>query len=122
MAQAVAQLNVRMPQQVKAGGDAALSALGVTPTEFLRALWEKLAAGGEDRDAVMASVLGEADASSRATRVAALAHARALYADGMARLGIDPDSTTCSPGESDASDREAYVGSLLERMAERGTR
>ena len=123
MTQAVAQLNVRIPQQVKAEGDAALSALGVSTTEFMRALWEKLAAGGEGRDEVVASVLGgDVDVSARSARMAALSRARALYEDGMARLGINPDAMDGAPGEGGASDREAYVDALLSRMAERGTR
>ena len=123
MAQAVAQLNVRIPQQVKAEGDAALSALGVSTTEFMRALWEKLAAGGEGRDEVVASVLGgDVDASARSARMAALSRARALYEDGMERLGINPDAISYTLSEGDDSDQEAYVDALLSRMAERGTR
>lgn len=122
MTQAVAQLNVRIPQQVKAEGDAALSALGVSTTEFMRALWEKLAAGGEGRDEVVASVLGgDVDASARSARMAALSRARALYEDGMARLGINPDAISYTLSEGDDSDQEAYVDALLSRMAERGT-
>lgn len=123
MTQAVAQLNVRIPQQVKAEGDAALSALGVSTTEFMRALWEKLAAGGEGRDEVVASVLGgDVDASARSARMAALSRARAIYEDGMARLGINPDAISYTLSEGDDSDQEAYVDALLSRMAERGTR
>lgn len=123
MTQAVAQLNVRIPQQVKAEGDAALSALGVSTTEFMRALWEKLAAGGEGRDEVVASVLGgDVDVSARSARMAALSRARALYEDGMARLGINPDAISYTLSEGDDSDQEAYVDALLSRMAERGTR
>ena len=123
MTQAVAQLNVRIPQQVKAEGDAALSALGVSTTEFMRALWEKLAAGGEGRDEVVASVLGgDVDASARSARMEALSRARALYEDGMARLGINPDAISYTLSEGDDSDQEAYVDALLSRMAERGTR
>ena len=122
MTQAVAQLNVRIPQQVKAEGDAALSALGVSTTEFMRALWEKLAAGGEGRDEVVASVLGgDVDASARSARMAALSRARALYEDGMPRLGINPDAISYTLSEGDDSDQEAYVDALLSRMAERGT-
>lgn len=123
MTQAVAQLNVRIPQQVKAEGDAALSALGVSTTEFMRALWEKLAAGGEGRNEVVASVLGgDVDVSARSARMAALSRARALYEDGMARLGINPDAISYTLSEGDDSDQEAYVDALLSRMAERGTR
>ena len=123
MTQAVSQLNVRIPQQIKAEGDAALSALGVSTTEFMRALWEKLAAGGEGRDEVVASVLGgDVDASARSARMAALSRARALYEDGMARLGINPDAISYTLSEGDDSDQEAYVDALLSRMAERGTR
>ena len=123
MTQAVSQLNVRIPQQIKAEGDAALSALGVSTTEFMRALWEKLAAGGEGRDEVVASVLGgDVDASARSARRAALSRARALYEDGMARLGINPDAISYTLSEGDDSDQEAYVDALLSRMAERGTR
>ena len=109
-----------MPQQVKAEGDAALSGLGFTTTEFLRALWEKLAAGGQERDAVVTAVLGDGiDAAVHSARMAALSRARELYEDGMTRLGINPDAMDGSPGEGGTSDREAYVDALLDRMAER---
>lgn len=42
MAEAVAQLNTRMPQSVKQGGDVVLDALGLSATEVIRALWQYL--------------------------------------------------------------------------------
>ena len=43
----VSQLNVRLNSDVKAAGDSVLDLYGVSATEIIRSLWEKLACGEE---------------------------------------------------------------------------
>ena len=45
MATKMAQLNVRMDPELKAAGDSVLDLYGVSPSELVRALWEKIAKG-----------------------------------------------------------------------------
>ena len=40
-----AQLNIRMNPQVKAAGDSVLDLYGISPTEIVRALWQKISLG-----------------------------------------------------------------------------
>lgn len=41
------QLNVRMKPELKAAGDSVLELYGVSPSEVIRALWEKISLGEE---------------------------------------------------------------------------
>ncbi len=41
------QMNIRIPNDVKQRGNEAFASIGVTPTEAVRALWEKAADRGE---------------------------------------------------------------------------
>ena len=47
MATRMAQLNVRMDPELKAAGDSVLDLYGISPSEVVRALWEKIALGKE---------------------------------------------------------------------------
>ena len=47
MASKMAQLNVRMDPELKAAGDSVLDLYGISPSELIRALWEKIASGEE---------------------------------------------------------------------------
>lgn len=115
-------MNVRLLAQTKAAGDAELARVGATPTEFVRAAWEKLARGGSECQEIEAAVLGSAASSSQGvpSKTEALRRARALYADHMARFGIDPQAPA-SGIEGVSADRDAYINALRARMAERGT-
>lgn len=53
-----AQLNIRMPRDLKDRGDAVLASVGSSPSKIIRQLWEKLAAGGDEYERV-AEALGE---------------------------------------------------------------
>ncbi len=43
----MAQLNVRMAPEVKAAGDSVLELYGISPSEFVRTIWEKIGHGEE---------------------------------------------------------------------------
>ena len=61
---AMAQLNVRIEPQLKSAGDEVLARLGVTPTQFVRALWMKVSRGAEAFDQVVAVLAQEPAAVS----------------------------------------------------------
>ena len=46
--QAVSQMNVRMDTQLKNAGDKVLAEGDTTPTQLVRALWEKISRGTSD--------------------------------------------------------------------------
>ena len=48
MAVSTAQINVKLPSDLKHEGDAALAEVGITASEIVRALWEALARRGSD--------------------------------------------------------------------------
>ena len=48
---AQAQINVRLDRELKEAGDRELERMGITPSQAVRALWEKLACGGADAEA-----------------------------------------------------------------------
>ena len=49
MASEMAMLNVRMERELRERGNAVLDELGVTPSQYVRAIWEKLASSGWHR-------------------------------------------------------------------------
>lgn len=89
-APAVAQLNVRIDRDVKAAGEDAIAAMGLSVTDFVRNLWEKLAGSDDDRAAIERAVLGttiscdevRVDASSHVQKLEALARMRSLRVNG----------------------------------------
>lgn len=74
---AMAQLNVRMEPQLKSAGDEVLARLGITPTQFVRALWMKVSRGAEAFDQVVAVLAQEPAAVS--------------VAESAAQIGFDGD-------------------------------
>ena len=113
------QLNARIDREVKAAGDSALSLIGLSPSQAVRALWEKAARRGKD--------LAEVDkllspATERETRECALDEMQDVvrqgweFMDGVyASLGIEPSAERDLP-----SDDDLLENALYERMAERG--
>ena len=55
-----AQINVRLDRALKEAGDAELARMGISPSQIVRALWERLSLGGE-RLAEVRRVLFRAD-------------------------------------------------------------
>ena len=47
-----AQLNVRMDEQLKQSGDAALASIGFSPSETIRIIWKKASLRGKDLEEV----------------------------------------------------------------------
>lgn len=55
-AAAMAQVNIRMTEELKRAGDATLERADISPTQLVRAVWAKLAMGTEALDQLMAAL------------------------------------------------------------------
>ncbi len=117
---ALAQMNVRMQGRVKEAGDAVLAEAGTTPTQIVRALWEKISRGTADLQQVE-EVLGMSapSASSEdgmAYKLDAMRRGRALFAEGLATLNVHAG---LNASQAEASDVEQYAEALVDRLRER---
>ena len=119
--QALSQMNIRLDSRVKKAGDVVLAEEGANPTTLVRALWQKIARGAADLHQVE-EVLGlrtKSGSTQDATqeKLAVMRRGRALFAEGLISLGIDPARVSPPPDESDA---DLYAEALIDRMQERG--
>ena len=64
MATKMAQLNVRMDPELKAAGDSVLDLYGVSPSELVRSVWEKVAKGKEGFKQIVDTLTAEPTAGS----------------------------------------------------------
>ncbi|MDO4808166.1 MAG: hypothetical protein Q4A07_13070 [Coriobacteriales bacterium] len=121
--EATAQMNVRLSRTLKAAGDAALAEAGITPTELIRELWEKISHGAADVMQVQELLTGQSSSntvalSSESSSAAdTLVRGRALFDAGLVELGIKGTALVQNGAMTDA---ETYAEALLERMRERG--
>ncbi|MBQ9021765.1 MAG: translation repressor RelB [Eggerthellaceae bacterium] len=114
-----AQMNVRMERALLEAGNAALAEMGITPSQAVRALWEKLAKRGKDREAVQ-TVLFTPEVSAEKQREDALdlvKKGHQIVDDFYRSMGIDPSTL---PVEDFPSYEEIREEALFERMKERG--
>ena len=95
MATQMAQLNVRMTPELKAAGDSVLDLYGVSPSELVRAVWEKIAAGDEAFRQIVDTLTFEPTAGSvkRSKRYAAMKMIERIeqrQAEFEREFGLDP--------------------------------
>lgn len=117
MAELTAQMNVRMSRSVKEAGDAALAAAGLSPSEVVRAVWEKAARRGKDLEEVV-SLLRPAeqvvrDASDEDDLVT---RGSRIVEEGMRELGIDIRRVSIP----ELTYEELREQALADRLEERG--
>ncbi len=114
---ATIQLNARLDKDLKSSGDAALALIGLSPTQAVRALWEKAARRGKDLEEV-AELLSSNTLHNTATEEPEIEDIIKQGWDFMdqayASLGIDPSITR------DYSDDELLSIALEDRLTERG--
>lgn len=55
----MAQLNIRLDPALKEAGDSVLNLMGVTPSQFIRTIWMKLARGAEAFDQIATVLISE---------------------------------------------------------------
>lgn len=83
---AIAQVNVRMPRQLKERGDATLALAGSSPVKVIRQLWERLAEGGEAYERVMRALAPDEDVADEGFLIGRSAR---LFEDIGSSLGLD---------------------------------
>ena len=73
----IVQINARLEQPLKQAGNDALASIGFSPSEAIRALWEKAARRGKDLEEVQMLLSGEPHRDpDAAEKLAALEKAR----------------------------------------------
>ena len=115
--EASVQLNARMNRSLKESGDEALASIGLSPTQAVRALWEKASRRGKDLEDVAKLLLPQekhaVQTGSQPDEV--LAAGWAFMDEAYRALGIDPTVKYDLP-----SDKEMLEQALYERLVERG--
>ena len=114
------QLNARMSRSLKQSGDEALALIGLSPTQAVRALWEKASRRGKDLEEVKELLCSEdsGESPARTQTDKALVEGRAIVEQFYAKLGID--YSELKRPEDMPSDKELLEEALYERMVERG--
>lgn len=114
---ATAQINARLSPTLKAAGDEALASIGFSPTQVIRALWEKASRRGEDLEEVAILLRGSEGRQQHDSMQPdeVLAAGWALMDEVYRTLGIDPSVKHDLP-----DDREMLEQALYERLVERG--
>ena len=113
--EATIQLNVRMNRSLKESGDDALTTIGLSPTQAVRALWEKAAKRGKDLDEVAALLLPKPKTTGEAPSLDSSARLREEINEFYRQHGIDPTII-----RDYRDDNEVLADALYERMVERG--
>ena len=92
---ATAQINARIDPELKARGDEALAAAGLSPTQAIRALWELAARNADRPDAIGSALCPDRDRktdaareSRRAARLAAAQRGPTIVAQAYPAIGI----------------------------------
>ena len=118
---APAQINVRLDRELKEAGDRGLELIGITPSQAVRALWEKAAAGGKDAEAVRDALFGqekEAEPEMSATqkrKLEVIEEIKQSWQNLADTLGLD--MSTHVP-MTDEELRESYCDYQLEKWGE----
>lgn len=116
----VAQINARLPRELKESGDAGLRELGVSPSDAIRALWKRLSGGGKSLEETETFLFGAQPASgdlSAAFDQSELSRGWDMVAAAMAELGIRGRSSVSAQARED---NDLVAEALEERMRERG--
>ena len=114
---ALTQMNVRMGAHLKQTGDDALSSIGFTPTQAVRALWKYAAQRGEALEEVKRFLMkAEADSAQGESALGALHEGWQIIPDGLAALGISAEAMA-QVSQDDASSIEE---ARLKRAEQKG--
>ena len=118
--QAVSQMNIRMDTQLKITGDTVLAEGNTTPTQLVRALWEKISRGTSDLRQVE-EVLGISappapSPCANASKLEAIQRGRDLFVQGLATWDIPEDAVIA---HEECTDMDRYTEELIDRLRER---
>lgn len=112
---ATTQLNARLDCDLKASGDEALLLIGLSPTQAVRALWEKAAKRGNDLEQVAALLSPEAQKTEQSGADEVVRSGWAFMDEAYESLGISLDAVSDLP-----DDNEMLENALYEKLVERG--
>ena len=115
-----AQINVRLPRELKESGDRGLLSLGLSPSDAIRTLWQKLSERGDGFLQAKALLLDDAtskdaDASFGSSQ---LAQGWEMVDEYVRELGL-VESVACRE-TMEASDNDLLAMALEDRMRKRG--
>ncbi len=111
------QLNVRIDREVKELGESRLELIGLTPTEFMRLIWARLADEKSDLSEIeqfLNPESAEAKSTEHDRKLAALHRLNTVYAEGLEQLGISGTASL-----EDVPDKELLTMELEDRMNRR---
>lgn len=117
----IAQINVRMPRELKESGDNGLQELGLSPSDAVRALWTRLSYRGEELEKARDFLLGNQNTDSVAKEDASqsvLAKGWDMVNNSVAKLGIS--AVSAQGWNEGVSDTDLVAQALEDRMHERG--
>lgn len=111
------QMNIRIDASLKERGDDALSSIGFTPTQAVRALWERASQRGQQLEEVRQFLQGaQAEADRVDTESKLLAAGRRIVPEAIASLGINEDALARASQDESAL-RDA---AMMERFRQKG--
>ena len=117
---APAQINVRLDRELKEAGDRELERMGITPSQAVRSLWEKLARGGADAEAVRKLLIVQDEpeqemSAAQKRKLEVMEEIKQSWQDLADTLGLD--LSTFKPSE-DEDRHDAYCEYQLEKWGE----
>ena len=117
---APAQINVRLDRELKEAGDRELERMGITPSQVVRSLWEKLAGGGADAEAVRKLLIVQDEpeqemSAAQKRKLEVMEEIKQSWQDLADTLGLD--LSTFKPSE-DEDRHDAYCEYQLEKWGE----
>lgn len=119
MASDMAMLNVRMERDLRERGNAVLSELGVTPSQYIRALWLKLVGDKQQARAQVESAMAPERTPEQQAEIdrklAALHRIDTSWEQFVQAVGADPSTYAPMTDEEVAEARYEY---LLEKYGE----
>ena len=118
----IAQINARLPRELKESGDRGLQTLGISPTTAIRILWTRLSSGGEDLVRVKDFLLGEAG-ETLGEDAASFNNSDVVEGWRLVERGIEQLNITAKPETipwTSQDDKDLVAQALEERMREKG--
>lgn len=120
--EATAQLNVRLDPELKKAGDHVLAKHGLTPSQAIRGLYEKLTKGGNQAETALNAICGSAPEEERAEAERSLREARKMVYALYEQAGITEEDLERMRQQPQPSAKELLEQALWERTLEKDAR
>lgn len=116
MSNTMAQVNVRMERKLKQRGDAALAEVGISPSDIVRALWNKVALRGAALDQVKRLLFSSDEVQVVPEDASPVREGWALADEFYQSMGYDLAQVPCT----DQSWEELYKDAMDAHFARKG--